>query len=195
MRTGNHLRAFTLIELLVVISIIGMLAAVVLAGTASARDKAKIAKAKSELIQIRNAIVLMASDTGLWPNGCQIGQIIQPPEASGSSNEIDLNDRQSGLAQQPPLANTGGSPPLCVWTPQAAAAWKGPYISVSPLVDPWGTDYWFDNDYEAYRDCLSNPKPGVLAVIVSAGPDKLGPNYNGLQPGGYGCDDIFVQLY
>ena len=62
-------RGFTLIELLVVIAIIGMLASIVLASLNSARAKGRDARRAADLVQIRNALEMYASDNrGSYPN-------------------------------------------------------------------------------------------------------------------------------
>ena len=55
-------KAFTLIELLVVIAIIGMLSSIVLVSMNSSREKARDAKRKSDLEQMRTAVLLYADD-------------------------------------------------------------------------------------------------------------------------------------
>jgi len=61
---------FTLIELLVVIAIIGILSSVVLASLNSAREKARVAKAQSEVRTLHQALVRYNIDTNAWPPQC-----------------------------------------------------------------------------------------------------------------------------
>ncbi len=84
---------FTLIELLVVIAVIGILASVVLASLNSARDKAKYAKAISEMREIAKAAELEVTNTGMYP-----------PDVG-----IDTNPGMTGLSSWP-------KPPCTGWT-------------------------------------------------------------------------------
>ena len=184
-------RGFTLIELLVVIAIIGLLASIVLASLNAARLKGKIARAQSDLVQIRNAMALMSSDTGLWPNGCEVSTIIVSP-LIGAGNEVALNTAAAGLLVRPTVGVTDAGSD-CAWTAQAVANWNGPYTA-STLIDPWGTPYWFDNDYVARRDCPTpnaNPSAATMAVVVSDGPNKVG----GADSDSYDCDDIYLDIH
>lgn len=61
--TSNLMRGFTLIELLMVISIIGLLSSVVISSLNSAREKAKIAKARSDINLIVRAIIYAQGET------------------------------------------------------------------------------------------------------------------------------------
>ncbi len=61
-------RGFTLIELLVVVAIIGILASVVMVSLNSSRGKSRDAKAKSELIEVRNALNMYYSVNGNMPS-------------------------------------------------------------------------------------------------------------------------------
>lgn len=64
---SSFTKGFTLIELLVVIAIIGMLSSVVLGSLNSARDKARVARAVSDLKQIQNALVLYQDANNAYP--------------------------------------------------------------------------------------------------------------------------------
>ncbi len=70
-------RAFTLIELLVVIAIIGLLSSIVFASVNSAREKAKVAKAKAELRELVRTIEIARGETGkvlkdITGSGCSV---------------------------------------------------------------------------------------------------------------------------
>ncbi len=64
---GKHNKGFTLIELLVVVAIIGLLSSIVLASLSTARAKARDAKRREDMIQLRTAINMYYIDNGSYP--------------------------------------------------------------------------------------------------------------------------------
>ena len=145
-------QGFTLIELLVIIAIIGALAVVVVVAVGNARSQSRLAKARADLAQLKTAIDLLAGDTGKWPNGCPTEETANP--------EVSLNQPAAGIVSVPPV---GVVELPCEWTAEDVANWRGPYAGSPPMVDPWGTAYVFDADYQ--------PVGNQAIVLLSHGPD------------------------
>jgi len=145
---------FTLIELLVSIAIVGILVAIAIPAYSSFREKAKIAQANTDLKSIQTAIQILASDTQFWPGPSPIGVV-------ANAEVWDLNSASAGLVAAGSFTN-----------------WNGPYVQLVQK-DPWGSDYFFDPDYEIN---------GVdYPVVGSFGPNMAGQN-------AYDTDDIYLVL-
>ena len=159
---------FTLIELLVVIAIIGVLASTVLASLNSARGKARIARTRADLNQIRIAISFLESDTGQSANHNPIEPCIQDPEVFADAAAAGIQ-------------SSDGSFP----------GWSGPYMNVPR--DPWGGRYIVDADYFCGNSgtieigCESLPVATVVRAIHSGGPNLSVIN-------GYDGDNIALIL-
>lgn len=174
---------FTLIELLVVIAIIGILAAVVLGSLNSARVRGQVAAAQSQLQEIRKAMLLLHADTGFYPSGANnVTDLCTNP---GNPNEIAANAANAGL-----VSNGRG------WS-----GWNGPYIPANGLIDPWGTPYYFDSDYDCDDGggepvgCEGFGAGGQNdSVIVSCGPDQQLSTLSGALGCEYNADNVVLYL-
>ncbi len=146
-----HDGGFSLIEILAALGIVGILIGIAIPAYNVYREKAQIAEAQQVLKDIERAIITLAADTGEWPGHQDIGET-----NNGANNEIEnLNSVSSGL-----VANDTGTP---------YSNWNGPYMDAVPL-DPWGTNYFLDTDYEI-------PSGGSKFVVLgSYGPNKVGKN-------------------
>jgi len=148
-------RGYTLLELLVAIAVIGILVATAIPLYGRYKEKARIVQVYTDLKEIQLGIELLATDTEQWPGPNDVGKI--------ANQEVwDLNAGTAGL-----VATNGGFP-----------NWDGPYMQSVPK-DPWGSDYFFDPDYDI------NGKQ--FAVVGSFGPNKVGKNL-------YDSDDIILVL-
>jgi len=67
---GN--KGFTLIELLVVISVIGILAALLLANMVGVRERAEDSSRKNDMYQMKTALSLYYNDNQIFPNNASL---------------------------------------------------------------------------------------------------------------------------
>jgi general secretion pathway protein G len=137
-------RGFSLVELVIALAIVTLLAGVVVPVVSTQLERAKQARAKSDLSVLSGAFVQHRSDTGFWPANTNATTVA----TAGESLELFTCL----------YANT--------WS---RGGWDGPYmnagtvVSGSPLrladaatdqglVDPWGNAYhvfWFANGYSS----------------------------------------------
>ena len=121
------IEGFTLIELLVVIAIISLLSSIVLASLSQAREKAKVARAQQELLELRNAAYLLVDDTGKGPGGCPMG-VDTDQEVALDDDQIDADPDfagggpYGGLSSVPSVDGSvcnpnAGSSDLCFFDP------------------------------------------------------------------------------
>lgn len=127
-----------------------------------ARESAHIAAAQTQLKNVHTAMELLYNDTGLYPHK---KKHYCPP--------YDQNNNEISLA-----ANTAG----IVTTDGTYPNWNGPYIK--SVIDPWGTPYYFDEDYRCTAGAVGcggvddSTLPGSVnphtnsSVLVSCGPNK-----------------------
>lgn len=101
-------KGFTLIELLVVIAIIGLLSSVVLASLNTARDRAKYARAKMDIKQLKIAMMAYKLDNGeLPPPGDNCSACFNPPTSDWLTvvNVLENSGYMSGRIERDPWGN------------------------------------------------------------------------------------------
>jgi len=95
---GMNNKAFTLIELLAVLAIIGVLAGLLVVGTAEARKNARIAKAQAEVKELAKAWKAYWMVYGKWPASCSGGLYPMTKDRMEIlAGKVDATDNPRGL--------------------------------------------------------------------------------------------------
>lgn len=170
-------KGFSLIELLIVIAVIGILSSITLVTLNTARDKAKLSRAQTDLQMLSRAIYLLSTDTGKWPMHIDP---IDDCSAVSAGVEALMDDEAVGLLSDDSASPYGG--------------WSGPYYGDVP-VDPWGKKYIFDGDYyctTAVKGCERITDGQAVIAIHSAGPNGPTSANDGINV--YDADNIVYPL-
>lgn len=132
---------FTLMELMVVVAIIGLLAGIMIPNLANRIERAKVAKAESDISSIEASISMYEVDTGYYPEDDTLASSIE-------SLELYLTGRNPATGVTDTNITTHRD-------------WHGPYIK-GIEDDPWDTPYvYMKNSNPKSLASLPGPTPGV----------------------------------
>lgn len=163
--SGRRSGAFTLIELLTVIAIIAILAALLLPALAAVKDKAKAAKARSEMAGLETAITQYEAEYNRMPASKAAEQAANPDYTYGSgvgAPEPGFNPLNAELIiilmdlDQDPNKNHQRNPRRHVFLTAKEVSGPEPGVSTTDRVfrDPWGTPYVITMDMNDDNKCL-----------------------------------------
>jgi general secretion pathway protein G len=114
-------KAFTMVELIFVIVVLGILASVGISKMAVTRDDAIVAKGRSQVAAIRNALTLVRSQNMLQGNGAKWPTVLDDATASTDGQELFDGNGTAVLMDYPlyAKANSDGH-----WTKTAASTYN-----------------------------------------------------------------------
>ena len=114
--TNTREAAFTLLELLIVVAIIALLASMVLGALAGARKKTMVARARSEIAQLKAALSMYDSEHGRFPRR-PLGNTA--PTAVNLLKQNDIGWVYAGLRNRAAIKYGGGQgSPYLEWKPE-----------------------------------------------------------------------------
>lgn len=184
-----------MVEIIVVVAVISILVAILAPVLTKHVKDAMVARTYNETLVISTAILSLHKDTGMWPftnlNGPSgaVDRIVGDPlhVPKGTTPDANPGAENWGKMGTPkpiydylfynnPDDNTGPenqNEPGQDYPRRGRNAWRGPYLDVDILADPWGFSYVVNARYFP-----GNPNAGILAYnhrvfVLSAGPDGM----------------------
>jgi prepilin-type N-terminal cleavage/methylation domain-containing protein len=151
----NHTRGFTLIELLIVVAIIGVLATMLLTAIFSAKGKAQVGVAKSQIKAIQAALAMYEGDHGRFPR-----HTARPNATPADGDPCWRDDSPAlymALRNRPTQALGGGqNSPYLDWKGEAVGKYLKTYVDAGPgkmgddhsLSDPSGVEALAPQDFD-----------------------------------------------
>lgn len=170
--------AFTLLELLVVIALVAMLTALVLGGGQFANERARTARARTELAALSVALEAYRQNYGDYPQTDDEARLLQ-----------------SLLGRRGPTNVVVAGRPLLEAAKFATAGARDPFADTTAvLVDPWDQPYvyaykvpavgWSNPGYVLYSPGPDGRDSGVLLSggLINPGPQENADNLYANQP-------------
>lgn len=143
-RPGND--GFTLVEIVIVIVVLGIIASIAIAAIGDFIDESRIAATKSEMQEIKKAIV---GDPQIAAGGKHISRGFLGDCGFVPERLQDLITRPDSVPAYNKFEQTG---------------WNGPYVDSADgeyLTDAWGSAYVYD---PVARSLVSNGSPEAITV-------------------------------
>lgn len=155
MRQNRRLSGFTLVELLVVIAIIAILAGLLLAVINSALTRADIARARSQIADIVNAIKNFYGEYNLWP-----------VSDNGQADRSLTGEDQARVIAMLRATDTTINGKKIVFLDVPADALSSD--ATPQYLDPWGNPYVVTMDTDFDNNCeLTSVGPGSPSDTLS----------------------------